>query len=69
MRVGKWGTAQTVADVIKLLFKEPLINKDADRFLFNLAPFVLMVAAFMAMTAVPFAQVCRHSTPTSACFL
>ncbi len=56
MRVGKWGTAQTIADVIKLLFKEPLINKDADRFLFNLAPFVLMVSAFMAMTAVPFAN-------------
>lgn len=56
MRVGKWGTAQTIADVIKLLFKEPLINKDADRFLFNLAPFILMAAAFMAMTAVPFAK-------------
>ncbi len=55
MRVGKWGTAQTIADVIKLLFKEPLINRDADRFLFNLAPYLLMVAAFMAMTAVPFA--------------
>ncbi|MGE0590282.1 MAG: NADH-quinone oxidoreductase subunit H, partial [Cyclobacteriaceae bacterium] len=38
MRVGKWGTAQTLADVIKLLMKEPLINKNADRFLFNLAP-------------------------------
>lgn len=55
MRVGKWGTAQTIADVIKLLFKEPLINKDADRLLFNLAPYILMTAAFMAMTAVPFA--------------
>lgn len=55
MRVGKWGTAQTIADVIKLLFKEPVMNKDADRFLFNLAPFILMMAAFLAMTAVPFA--------------
>ncbi len=55
MRVGKWGTAQTLADVIKLLGKEPLINRYADRFLFNLAPFILMTAAFMAMTAVPFA--------------
>lgn len=56
MRVGKWGTAQTVADVIKLLFKEPVINKQADRFLFYLAPCLLMVAAFMAMTAIPFAR-------------
>ncbi len=56
MRVGKWGTAQTIADVIKLLLKEPLINKDADRFLFNLAPFVIMIAAFMAIAALPFAK-------------
>jgi NADH-quinone oxidoreductase subunit H len=56
MRVGKWGTAQTLADVIKLLLKEPLINKEADKFLFNLAPFVLMIAAFMAIAALPFAK-------------
>lgn len=56
MRVGKWGTAQTIADVIKLLFKEPLINKDADRFLFNLAPYIIMIAAFLAMAALPFAK-------------
>ncbi|MBL7843515.1 MAG: NADH-quinone oxidoreductase subunit NuoH [Cyclobacteriaceae bacterium] len=56
MRVGKWGTAQTLADVVKLLLKEPLINKDADRFLFNLAPFVIMIAAFMAIAALPFAK-------------
>ncbi|MCU0398725.1 MAG: NADH-quinone oxidoreductase subunit NuoH [Cyclobacteriaceae bacterium] len=56
MRVGKWGTAQTIADVIKLLLKEPLMNKEADKFLFNLAPFVIMIAAFMAIAALPFAK-------------
>lgn len=56
MRVGKWGTAQTIADVIKLLLKEPLINKNADRFLFNLAPYIIMIASFMAMAALPFAK-------------
>lgn len=56
MRVGKWGTAQTFADVIKLLMKESLINKDADAFLFNLAPFIIMISAFLAMTALPFAK-------------
>ena len=56
MRVGFWGTAQTLADVIKLLMKEPLINKNADRFLFNLAPYIIMIAAFMAMAALPFAK-------------
>ncbi len=56
MRVGKWGTAQTIADVVKLLMKESLMNKDADGFLFNLAPFIIMIAAFLAMTALPFAK-------------
>lgn len=56
MRVGKWGTAQTLADVIKLLLKEPLMNKGADKFLFNLAPYIIMIAAFMAIAALPFAK-------------
>ena len=55
MRVGFWGTAQTIADAIKLLLKEPLMTKSADKFLFNLAPFIIIVASFMAIAAVPFA--------------
>lgn len=56
MRVGFWGTAQTIADVVKLLMKEPMINKNADKFLFNLAPYIIMISAFMAMAALPFAK-------------
>jgi NADH-quinone oxidoreductase subunit H len=56
MRVGFWGTAQTIADVIKLLFKEPLMTRNADKFLFNLAPFIIIIASFMAMSAIPFAK-------------
>jgi len=56
MRVGKWGTAQTIADVIKLLGKESLMNKSADKFLFNLAPFIIIIASFMAMATIPFAN-------------
>src|SRR6187455_373156 len=37
MRVGFWGTAQTLADIIKLVFKESLVTKNSDKFLFNLA--------------------------------
>jgi len=55
MRVGFWGSAQTVADAIKLLLKEPLMTKSADKFLFNLAPFIIIIASFMAIAAVPFA--------------
>lgn len=56
MRVGFWGLAQTVADAIKLLLKEPLMNKEADKFLFNLAPFIIILGSFMALGAVPFAK-------------
>ena len=56
MRVGFWGTAQTLADVIKLLLKEPLITKNADKFLFNLAPFIIIIASFMTIAAIPFAN-------------
>jgi len=56
MRVGKWGTAQTVADIIKLIFKEPLMTKDSDKFLFNLAPFIVMIAPVMAISLIPFSE-------------
>ena len=56
MRVGWKGTLQTIADAIKLLMKEPLQTNNADSFLFNLAPFVIIIASFMMMAAVPFAN-------------
>jgi len=55
MRVGPWGMTQTVADVLKLLLKEPLMTRNADKFLFNLAPFIVMTASFLALGALPFA--------------
>ncbi len=55
-RVGKWGTLQTVADLIKLLTKELVYIKRSDKFLYNLAPFIVIVASFLAIAAVPFAK-------------
>lgn len=55
-RVGKWGILQTVADLIKLLMKELIPIKNADGFLFNLAPFIVIIASFMAIAALPFAK-------------
>ena len=55
-RVGKWGTAQTIADAIKLVLKEPMINENADRFLFNLAPYIIIIASFLAIAILPFAK-------------
>ncbi|NOY35979.1 MAG: NADH-quinone oxidoreductase subunit NuoH [Chlorobi bacterium] len=55
-RVGKWGLLQTVADFIKLITKELIPIRNADSFLFNLAPFIVIAASFMAMAAIPFAK-------------
>lgn len=55
MRVGPWGIFQTVADFVKLLLKEHITSRKADRFLFNLAPFIIVIAAFLGIGALPFA--------------
>lgn len=55
-RVGKWGLFQTIADLIKLLLKELIPIKNADKVLFNIAPFIVIIASFMAVAAIPFAK-------------
>jgi len=54
-RVGPFGLFQTIADLIKLLFVELIPIKNADKLLFNLAPFIVITASFMAIAAIPFA--------------
>jgi len=51
---GRWGLLQTVADVLKLLLKEDLIPKAADRPLFILAPVIAFAPAFMVVATIPF---------------
>jgi NADH-quinone oxidoreductase subunit H len=55
-RVGPFGLFQTIADLIKLLFVELIPIKNADKLLFNLAPFIVIIASFMAIAAIPFAN-------------
>jgi NADH-quinone oxidoreductase subunit H len=55
-RVGPFGIFQTIADLIKLLFVELIPIKNADKLLFNLAPFIVIIASFMAIAAIPFAK-------------
>lgn len=52
MRVGWCGSAQAIADVLKLLFKECVTPLKADKLLFALAPFIVLTASFL--TLVPF---------------
>ncbi|MDR0938702.1 MAG: NADH-quinone oxidoreductase subunit NuoH [Mediterranea sp.] len=53
-RVGKWGTIQVICDVIKMLTKEIFTPKDADKFLYNLAPFMVILASFLTFACIPF---------------
>ncbi len=55
-RVGPQGIFQTIADLIKLLMKELIPIKNADKLLFNIAPFIVIIASFMAIAAIPFAK-------------
>jgi NADH-quinone oxidoreductase subunit H len=52
-RAGPFGIAQTLADGIKLFFKEDLIPDKADRFVFKLAPYLTIIPAFLAFSIVP----------------
>ncbi len=53
-RAGPWGLLQTLADGIKLFFKEDLLPDQADRRIFRLAPYLSIVPAFLAFAIVPF---------------
>ncbi len=55
-RVGFKGILQTTADTLKLVMKEGLTPDGADKFLFNLAPFVVMIVAMLIMAPIPFAK-------------
>jgi NADH-quinone oxidoreductase subunit H len=52
--VGPHGLLQPLADIVKLMFKEELRPKAADRYLFYLAPIISATAAFAAFAVVPF---------------
>jgi NADH-quinone oxidoreductase subunit H len=51
---GRWGLLQTVADVLKLLLKEDIIPKAADKPLFIIAPVIAFAPSFMVLAAIPF---------------
>ena len=52
-RAGPWGLLQTLADGIKLIFKEDLRPDGADPLVFRLAPYLSVVPAFLTFTIVP----------------
>src|SRR5210317_651597 len=52
-KAGPFGLLQTLADGIKLFFKEDLIPERSDRFVFKLAPFLAFVPAFLIWSVIP----------------
>lgn len=55
-RVGPKGMFQTVADTLKLMVKEGMTPNGADKFLFNLAPFIVMIVAMVILAPLAFAK-------------
>ena len=55
-RVGPKGSMQIVADTVKLLLKEGLTPDSADKFLFNLAPVIMVIASMMVIAPIAFAK-------------
>jgi len=54
-RLGPFGLIQPIADVIKLLIKEDLIPKGADRILFNIPPIIALAATLLLWAVIPLA--------------
>jgi NADH-quinone oxidoreductase subunit H len=54
-RVGPLGLFQSLADVIKFIFKEDMVPAHCDKFYYIIAPAVLLIPAFMTFAVVPFA--------------
>jgi len=53
-RVGPKGWLQPIADAFKLLVKEDLIPSKAERFIFLLAPCLIIVPALLVWSVIPF---------------
>lgn len=54
-RVGPFGLMQTLADMIKLFFKEDWVPPFADKWVFIMAPAIVMFTVLMSFVVVPFA--------------
>ena len=65
-RTGPWGILQSLADGVKLAFKEEIIPVLADKPVYWLAPVLSAVPAFLAFSVIPFGPRCRCSATTPA---
>jgi NADH-quinone oxidoreductase subunit H len=53
MRVGKWGLLQVFADMFKILIKELICLRNTDKFLFKLAPYIVITSSVVMFACLP----------------
>lgn len=53
MRVGPWGLLQVFADVLKMLIKEIFVVDKADKLLYYIAPFLVIIASIGTFSFLP----------------
>ncbi|MEE9199664.1 MAG: NADH-quinone oxidoreductase subunit NuoH [Dehalococcoidia bacterium] len=53
-RVGPFGILQPLADAIKVMTKEDIVPKGADRWVFNMAPVAVMIPVLLIFAVIPF---------------
>ena len=68
-QVGPQGLLQTPCDVLKLLTKEDVIPRQADKWVFTIAPFLVLVPASMAYLVLPFGNQLHNADGTVRCSL
>lgn len=54
-RVGPHGLLQPIADAVKLMMKEDVVPRDADRRVFSIAPVVFLIPCILIFATIPFA--------------
>jgi len=55
-RVGPWGLLQPFADMVKLLIKEDIVPRRADKWLHLIAPLIIFIPTLLAFVAIPFGK-------------
>lgn len=66
-RVGPWGLLQTLADGVKLLFKEDIMHSAQDKLLFVLGPAIFFLPCFVFYGLIPFTdQILGVAIPAGA---
>lgn len=56
METGPWGLLQGIADAVKLVGKEDIRPANADRWVFEFAPYLTFIPIFMTLVTLPVAQ-------------